>query len=216
MAKNQPKPVPPWWAGVKRATLYPVDFGSTTKGTLKVTDEGIVWSAGPIGTKHRFVPAAIQSIAVDTVERQHGRQRNALGFGAIGLAVVAETAIHNARARKIDELRQIVITDGAKKQWVYLTKKSTADVNAVIGSAAAVVHRVRTGAAAPLSPPAEPPAPDPAAVQRRLEEIRRTLEPAKPTAPLPIADELKKLAELRDAGILTEEEFATHKAKLLA
>ena len=30
-----------------------------------------------------------------------------------------------------------------------------------------------------------------------------------------VADELKKLAELRDAGVLTEEEFDTQKAKLL-
>ena len=31
-----------------------------------------------------------------------------------------------------------------------------------------------------------------------------------------VADEIKKLAELRDAGIITEEEFQTKKEKLLA
>jgi hypothetical protein len=31
-----------------------------------------------------------------------------------------------------------------------------------------------------------------------------------------IADELIKLAQLRDAGVLTEDEFATQKAKLLS
>ena len=36
-----------------------------------------------------------------------------------------------------------------------------------------------------------------------------------PTATPGIAEELKKLAELRDAGILTDEEFASQKAKLL-
>lgn len=40
---------------------------------------------------------------------------------------------------------------------------------------------------------------------------------AAPTnASVSIADELKKLAELRDAGVLTDEEFAPQKAKLLA
>lgn len=45
--------------------------------------------------------------------------------------------------------------------------------------------------------------------------------PAAPAAPAPagppvdVADQLRKLAELRDAGILTEEEFAAQKAKLL-
>jgi len=36
-----------------------------------------------------------------------------------------------------------------------------------------------------------------------------------PVSPLSIADELAKLAQLRDAGVLTEEEFAEQKAKLL-
>ena len=40
---------------------------------------------------------------------------------------------------------------------------------------------------------------------------------APPAAPQPdLADQLRKLADLRDAGVLTEEEFAAQKAKLLA
>jgi hypothetical protein len=41
-------------------------------------------------------------------------------------------------------------------------------------------------------------------------------EPAQPAAPAadPIA-QLKELGELRDSGVLTEEEFAAQKAKLL-
>ena len=41
--------------------------------------------------------------------------------------------------------------------------------------------------------------------------------PQPPSAPQPdLADQLRKLADLRDAGILTEAEFAAQKAKLLA
>lgn len=40
--------------------------------------------------------------------------------------------------------------------------------------------------------------------------------PAVATAPLDPLDRLKKLAELRDAGILTEDEFREQKAKILA
>jgi hypothetical protein len=36
-----------------------------------------------------------------------------------------------------------------------------------------------------------------------------------PTPPPDLADQLRKLADLRDQGILTEAEFATQKAKLL-
>ena len=37
----------------------------------------------------------------------------------------------------------------------------------------------------------------------------------RPTAPASVADELVKLVQLRDAGALTDEEFAAQKAKLL-
>ncbi|MCB0889360.1 MAG: SHOCT domain-containing protein [Nocardioidaceae bacterium] len=39
--------------------------------------------------------------------------------------------------------------------------------------------------------------------------------PAPPVAEDPMVTQLKQLAELRDAGVLTEEEFAAKKAKLL-
>lgn len=39
---------------------------------------------------------------------------------------------------------------------------------------------------------------------------------AVPTTPVSMADELAKLAQLRDSGVLTEAEFAAQKAKLLA
>jgi hypothetical protein len=35
-------------------------------------------------------------------------------------------------------------------------------------------------------------------------------------APVSVADEIRKLAELKDAGILSEEEFVSQKAKLLS
>ena len=53
---------------------------------------------------------------------------------------------------------------------------------------------------------------------QRQEEPQYAAEPA-PAAPPPAADpvvRLKELAELRDQGILTEEEFAQQKAKVLA
>jgi Short C-terminal domain len=41
--------------------------------------------------------------------------------------------------------------------------------------------------------------------------------PAAPAAPPPasVADEIRKLAELRDAGVLTDAEFAAQKSRLL-
>jgi hypothetical protein len=60
------------------------------------------------------------------------------------------------------------------------------------------IHHVNPGMAPGMAPPA--PAPAPAA-------------PAGP--PVDLADQLRKLATLRDEGILSDEEFAAQKAKLL-
>lgn len=49
----------------------------------------------------------------------------------------------------------------------------------------------------------------------RDERDRPTAPPSPPTAPN-LAEQIKKLAELRDAGVLTEDEFAAKKADLLA
>jgi hypothetical protein len=55
------------------------------------------------------------------------------------------------------------------------------------------------------------------AIRDRIESVIATGQ--RTSAPAPagggLADELKKLAELRDSGVLSEEEFATQKAKLL-
>jgi len=50
-----------------------------------------------------------------------------------------------------------------------------------------------------------------AQIEARDEDTRES----GPTGALSLADELKKLAELRDSGILTETEFDAQKAKLL-
>lgn len=83
----------------------------------------------------------------------------------------------------------------------------TAARTAVIaGTATAVSGRVAAGQAARAPAAAPPPTPDaPAAAA------------AEPTPVISDAafDQLKKLGELRDAGILTEDEFAAKKAQLL-
>jgi hypothetical protein len=67
----------------------------------------------------------------------------------------------------------------------------------IAGTATAVSGRI---AAAQQARAAQPPPPPPAPPPRLTDEV---------------IDELKKLAELRDAGILTEDEFAGRKSLLL-
>ncbi len=49
-------------------------------------------------------------------------------------------------------------------------------------------------------------------IEKRRAELS---SPGASTTPLSMADELKKLADLKEQGILTDEEFDTQKAKLL-
>jgi len=46
-------------------------------------------------------------------------------------------------------------------------------------------------------------------------KARQTPPPPRKSATVSVADELAKLAKLRDSGVLTDEEFASQKAKLL-
>src|SRR5689334_455682 len=48
------------------------------------------------------------------------------------------------------------------------------------------------------------------------EEAEAAPAPPAPPAPGEMIEQLKQLAELKDQGILTEEEFATQKARILA
>jgi hypothetical protein len=52
-------------------------------------------------------------------------------------------------------------------------------------------------------------------VNVQASEGRRHSTPAAPAAPANTADELTKLATLRDNGVLTDAEFASQKAALL-
>ncbi|BAU27591.1 uncharacterized protein DUF4429 [Aneurinibacillus soli] len=51
-----------------------------------------------------------------------------------------------------------------------------------------------------------------ALIEEKMEEATTA---ATPSAPIDTAEQIKKFAELRDAGILTEEEFQTKKKQLL-
>jgi hypothetical protein len=74
----------------------------------------------------------------------------------------------------------------------------------IAGTATAVSGRVSRRQAARAAPQEAPPPAEPAAA------------PAPSAGPTPDAiEQLKELADLKDQGVLTEEEFAAQKAKIL-
>jgi hypothetical protein len=77
---------------------------------------------------------------------------------------------------------------------------------AVVGTAAVVGGAMSRRGQQQAPPPQEAPAP----------EVQYVEAPAAPVGPSPDAiEQLKELAGLKDQGILTEEEFAAQKAKIL-
>src|ERR1700689_1516095 len=78
---------------------------------------------------------ALRVIKVDTAQIRHGGQRSAISFGPDDVAVVAATAIHNARAAKMD-IRQriilrVVMTGGGTQSFVFLTRLQRAVFDSV-------------------------------------------------------------------------------------
>jgi len=52
--------------------------------------------------------------------------------------------------------------------------------------------------------------------QQQINELQASQQPAAPAGGPDLVDELEKLAQLKDSGVLSQEEFDAAKAKLLA
>lgn len=226
-------PDEPWWSGIKPSTftttLYPVfNRPGGDKLTLKITEEGIQWGQ-PIGGKTKVPFAAIANITSDHVEAQHGKQHGAIGVGPIGLAVVGATALHNRRAAKADEYRRFIFTDKADKQFAFLTKESDRKIDIALGPTvqAFLAHKKRLAeadATRRTTAAKAKAAADAAAAKARAEAARAAqeahdraiAEAAVRASSTSVADELSKLAALKDQGVLSEDEFAAAKARLLS
>jgi hypothetical protein len=167
------------------------------KSALTVTNDGIFW--GEKGNK-RVGYVSIPWNAVGRIETgihrmKRGNQRSAFGVGPAGVALVAANAVRNARNAQVLEYHYIRIVDGRGTPFDFLTKRTNVEIASVLGPTAdAIVSRNAAvdAASALLSPPAT------ALVHGNS-----------------VADELAKLAELHSSGVLTDEEFAAQKAKIL-
>jgi hypothetical protein len=187
-----------WWDGIEPGVLANVARleRPNLKSDLRVTNEGIFWG----GTKKlgyaNFPWASLRSVTAGEHQARKGNQRSAFGIGPLGVAFVAATAVSNARARQVVSLRRIRITDGRNNHVDFVTPQPASEVQRVLGTTAAKLE-ARAAAltiAAPAAVPADPPT---------LAEVTG------------VADELGKLAALRDAGVLTSEEFEQEKSRLL-
>jgi hypothetical protein len=185
-----------WWSEIRPAQLHGVwRSGGKDRGLLRVTESGLFWAAPRRGAGHVKIPwATIFKIESGMIQQRQGSQRSAVGFGLLGVAAVGATAVHNAKARKVATHRAFRFTCRDGQVFNFLTDASDAQVEQALGpmfdTYVAEVERHR--------PPAASQAPGSVA-----------------QAGIGIADELTKLAALRDSGVLSAEEFDGQKAKLL-
>lgn len=144
-----------------------------------------------------------------------GQSANASGKDTIGALVLTSDRLiyhgrllgqHGTSAFRLDQVDSVSSTSGMLLGSVNvsvagaafrLDKANKMDAAAFTQQATKTVDAYRQRPAAmPPPPPSNPP-------------------PSNPSSPTLIADELRKLAELRDAGVLNDEEFGHAKARLL-
>jgi hypothetical protein len=138
-----------WWAGLGKVAMTKVLYGGRD-GILKVEpNEGVHWSPGLGKTKIPF--GAIAKIEIGEVTKQHGRQHSAIGFGGVGLAVVAATALHNHRAARPDTFHVFAVTTKDAKVYQFSTQKALSPL--------APLYEAYHKASAPSAPAAAAPRP---------------------------------------------------------
>ena len=181
-----------WWAGIQRAELAPVFLPNDQKTplVLVVAPAGILF--GPVGQDKSSGGVAWDTLRKIEVGNYHlapkGKRHSAFGFGPLGVAFVGVNALHNAKVGHGTDCRLIRLTYD-KGAVDLLTMKSRDEIVAALGPAADALN-------AHLAAPPKPAAATP------------------PTSSM--ADELAKLVNFHNSGVLTDEEFAAQKAKLLA
>jgi hypothetical protein len=188
-----------WWDGIQSARLEEVMRfqNPKVKSALTVTSEGILWGVkGNKRTGYVSIPwNAVGYLETGVYRMERGNQRSAFGFGPVGVAIVAANAVRNARNSQILEYHYIRIVDGRGTPFDFLTMRTNVEIASVLGPTADAIERRNAAIEAASAPP--------------------SLPVSVPDQGHSVADELAKLAELHVSGVLTDEEFAVQKEKIL-
>jgi hypothetical protein len=182
-----------WWVDIRPyRILIGCHYSGARKkdelGDLRATGSGLEYKA-MLGSKVTIPWQAIQDIEVSTQSARRVTAGRAVALGVFALA-----------AKKNETYTYIHISD-ANTVWSFADKAAQGKV---LASMKPILDAFNKRVRAPL-PPTAPPSPPVSA------------PPSAPIAAptLSVADELAKLAKLRADGVLTDDEFAAQKAKLL-
>jgi hypothetical protein len=224
-----------WWAGIQPGKLLGLELNPGRKpdytGTLHVTERGglkdddptkvwgLYYKGALLGGRRWWLPlSGVSKIELAEADPHPSGSGGWIGFGPVGIAAILaakEVSKHRAKA-----VRVLTITDAKQNVYHFQTKASTTQVVGAFSSLMQLwVAHIQALAAANARAQAEAEAHRrEAAEEKRKAEIREEAAAiAQAVAPqVSVADELVKLAQLKEAGVLSEAEFAAQKAKLLS
>jgi hypothetical protein len=214
-----------WWLGIRPTKLSGFEWERGKKahynGTLAVTERAGLKDKGDareLGLYYHetlggslWIPfRVVKKIEWGEAELHKGGI-GFIGFGPIGIAAVVGARAVNAHRAKGTTVRVIAVTDGQKTHR-FQTKASGERVTDAFGAMFTQYEGVLQATAAQEAERADNLRVGREAIaQRAAEAMAAAVIP-----PQSVADELTKLVGLRDAGVLTDEEFAAQKARLLS
>ena len=187
-----------WWAKIPEAKFgmgyhYSGAKNKSETGTIFVTSEGIEYRSFG-GNKVRFPWRSIQDIEISTEATRRVTAGRVLAVGIFALAA------------KKNEVHTFIHISDPNTVFSFAIKQSQGSVLATWRPVLNAWNQRGNNVLATNEPQ------QPVKTAPLVEPLAST---APPTLAISVADELKKLAELRDAGVLSDEEFAAQKSKLL-
>jgi hypothetical protein len=190
-----------WFGESKNAAT---SAAGVSKARYRITKDRVWIESGLLGTRTESVP--LWSIKDMDVRQAVWQRGNDIGDVVLNLedpSYGANTDMFNLSGNIEGTTSGQVVLDNIEGPYAVLDILSPliseARTKKTIERQSQYVHQMNP--AMPGTPYGAPPAP--------------AAPPPPAGPPLDLADQLRKLADLRDAGILTEEEFAAQKAKLL-
>lgn len=183
-----------WFGESRNAATSAV---GVSKARYRITNDRVWIESGLLGTRTESVPLwAIKDMDVRIAVWQQGKDVGDVVLNLEDPTYGANTDMFNLSGTVDGTTSGQVVLDNIESPYAVLDILSPliseARTKKTVERQSTYVHNMTPGA--PMAPPAAPP----------------------PATQPDLVDQLRKLGELRDAGILTEEEFAAQKAKLLA
>jgi len=179
------------WQGERRNLTHAASSGKMVSAKYRLTEDGLYFEQGLLSSSEEIIPLW----AIVDVDVHQSMTQKARGVG--NCVVHLDTQGFNYGQSRVvlesvdnpKQVRDTLARYANARRSEMLEYQHSREVHKRQAGATAI-HMA--GGAAPSQPEGSPPA-----------------------ASTSLAEELRELAELRDAGILTDEEFATQKARIL-